>query len=97
MKSKMVSGPTLNTEYNLILQSWEDAGEAHTPECEECGCNLTGKQVFETTVTWLCMSCWNEHPESYEDDADDIDDEFYSRSTRGRFHHDDKEYFHSDG
>lgn len=73
---KLLEGPTLNPEYNLLLVKWSIvSGEICKPECEECGCDLTGKEVHETLCTWLCSSCYrfaDENPEPYDDYREDF-------------------------
>lgn len=51
------NGPTLNSSYNRVLKRWWADGHPSTPECEECGCDLTGKKVFETPTLWVCEKC----------------------------------------
>lgn len=50
------NGPTLSRGYNLLLAKWRAMGEPCTPECEECGADLTGKPVFDRGA-WLCREC----------------------------------------
>lgn len=50
-------GPTLNHSYNDVLKRWAQAGSPSLPECEECGEDLTGKEVYETSTQWLCKGC----------------------------------------
>lgn len=50
--------PTLNAVYNSLLVKWAAAGHPTDPDCEECGCDLTGKQVVEVEKrTWTCEAC----------------------------------------
>jgi hypothetical protein len=51
------SGPTLNPEYNALLVAWAEQGHPCDPECEECGDDLTGKEVHETGIAWVCSKC----------------------------------------
>lgn len=48
-----MSGPTNNEEYNALLIKW---GQAE-PICEECGTNLTEKDVCCTGLLWVCLCC----------------------------------------
>ena len=78
MESK--SGPTLNSEYNILLAKWRESSDPNTkPECEECGCDLTDKDVFGTRTMWVCEEC-RDHV--LEDDA------FYDNDEREDFHSD---------
>jgi ribosome-binding protein aMBF1 (putative translation factor) len=87
----MQNGPTLNNEYNALLIAWAEQGASSKPECEECGCDLTGKPVIETAILWVCEDC-----------ADGDDDytpaneyDYLERACRRR--DPDREDFHSDG
>jgi hypothetical protein len=44
--------PTLNAEYNVLVSKG-----THDLECEECGRDLTGEQVYDTGVSWVCADC----------------------------------------
>ena len=59
-------GPTLNHVYNDLLKRWSAGGHESTPECEDCGCDLTGKEVHETSTQWVCIEC-----KEKDDDSDD--------------------------
>lgn len=48
---------TNNEEYNRLLEKWRGADPATNPECEECGCDLTGKDVYGGKYGWYCMGC----------------------------------------
>jgi len=50
-------GPTLNHSYNDLLRRWAAGGHESSPECEDCGCDLTGQEVHETSTNWLCAPC----------------------------------------
>jgi hypothetical protein len=64
-----MNGPTLNPEYNDVLAKWTAMGEDSRPECEDCGCDLTGREVIEEDkVMWVCADC---HAE-WEEDDDEI-------------------------
>ena len=76
-----MAGPTRNAEYNAVLASWKEQGAPSDPQCEECGCDLTGKEVVEITIGWYCETC----AETYDGDV-----------TGGEWPHD-REDFHSDG
>jgi hypothetical protein len=49
--------PTLNPSYNDLLQRWAASGHPSGPECEECGCDLTGRDVHDTGLGWVCDDC----------------------------------------
>lgn len=57
-------GPTLNHYYNNLLKRWAASGHPSPPECEDCGCDLTGKEVHETG-NWVCKSCKEKDDETY--------------------------------
>jgi len=50
--------PTLNRTYNEVLRQWAEDGHDATPECEECGQDMTGQRVYETQIDWLCEPCF---------------------------------------
>lgn len=58
-------GPTLNHSYNHLLSKWAVGGFASEPECEDCGCDLTGKEVYETATNWLCAECKEKDDNEY--------------------------------
>jgi hypothetical protein len=96
MSSPLPSGPTLNPEYNHLLVKWAESGHDATPECEECGENLTGKQVHDTSTNWLCTSCHDKATEGFE--VNDASDEYFDYGDVQHGHFDsDREDFHSDG
>jgi hypothetical protein len=87
------SGPTLNPTYNNLLKSWAKQGHPCDPECEECSCDLTGKQVHDVGTGWLCTECM-EKENMYDVSETEEEEEFFrfgSRQSRGY------EDFHSDG
>lgn len=95
------NGPTLNQEYNNLLISWAREGCCSKPECEECECDLTGKEVFEpksywdTVAGWICSDCNQKFRDEF-DDTDSCPDEYYDNygdTVRDR----EREDFHSDG
>jgi hypothetical protein len=53
----MRTGPTLNPEYNELLARWAASGHMSEPECEDCGCDLTGRHVFDDGCMWVCERC----------------------------------------
>lgn len=55
---KLPEGPTQNLEYNGVLAKWAAEGYGSKPECEDCGCDLTGLAVYETPINWLCRACY---------------------------------------
>jgi hypothetical protein len=52
--------PTLNPEFNALV-----AQGTHEPICEECYADLTGREVHDTGVSWVCSECF-EHSEDHE-------------------------------
>jgi len=64
----MPSTPTLNPLYNHILLRWAASGSPSSPECEECGEDVTGKDIHDTGTMWLCDGCKEEHDENSCDD-----------------------------
>ncbi len=83
-------GPTLNHSYNDLLKRWAAGGHPSNPECEDCGCDLTGEKVFETSTMWVCEAC---KPEEYEPETE----EEYYLETSGRCPDSGREDFHADG
>jgi len=61
---KAEAGPTLNPYYNQLLLDWAIAGDPSNPECEECGCDLTGKKVHDCGIMWCCDNCASENSDS---------------------------------
>lgn len=59
-------GITLNEKYNEAVL-YDEEGD---PACEECGCDLTGKQVYELSCAWLCEKCRDECIAEYGPEAD---------------------------
>jgi hypothetical protein len=55
-------GPTLNPEYNALLVKWAEGGYSSKPECEACGKDLTGKEVHDTGLMWVCPVCFPTAP-----------------------------------
>lgn len=51
------NGPTLNQNYNNVLAVWAAGGFDSKPECEDCGCDLTGQKVIDAGSMWLCVKC----------------------------------------
>jgi len=39
----LYEGPTKNKEYNYIYATWAAIGYSELPRCEDCDCDLTGK------------------------------------------------------
>jgi hypothetical protein len=52
----MSSSLTLNEAYNKELEKCAPFGHGE-PECQECGCDLTGKQVYRVDNIWCCSDC----------------------------------------
>ena len=65
--------PTLNQSYNRVLESWKKQGCDSKPECEDCGCDLTGKDVVESHYGWLCTSCAEAQGIDPNDCGDDLE------------------------
>lgn len=56
-----LEGPTFNPTYNKVLANWIATTTPNAkPECENCGCDLTGCDVQETAYEWLCDECASE-------------------------------------
>lgn len=66
--------PTLNAAYNELLAKWAASGHDATPECEICGANLTGKNVYDTADGWAgdCCACAEDEAEYSEDEDEPI-------------------------
>jgi hypothetical protein len=60
--TNMSNAPTKNATYNDLLTRWAAAGHACTPECEDCGRDLTGQDVIETAYNWICADCAQQEP-----------------------------------
>lgn len=53
-----MSGPTLNPDFNELHARCVAAGVApERPECEDCGCDLTGRDVVDDYGMWVCVPC----------------------------------------
>lgn len=65
-------GPTLNPTYNHLLRQWGNA----LPECEDCGCDLTGAKVFDIGTMWVCSSCKEADDNTYHEP--DYREDFHS-------------------
>lgn len=70
-------GPTLNPDYNQLLLAWAEQGSPSPPECEECGQDLTDKQVYDTETLWVCKECY-----------DNVEDPPFNVGYREDFHSD---------
>jgi hypothetical protein len=72
-----------------------------TPECEDCGADLTGQQVYETSTSWLGECCAPDeivHADDEEDhDETQGDWRDYEPVCYGRSREDGYEDFHADG
>ncbi len=55
----MHNGPTLNKFYNEIYEIWEAIGYNELPKCDECHCDVTGKDFFESGTSWFCKDCFD--------------------------------------
>jgi hypothetical protein len=67
-KKEMPSTPTLNPIYNDLLIRWAANGHPSPPECEDCGCDLTDKDVHEggsAGACWVCTPCKEKDNETY--------------------------------
>jgi hypothetical protein len=49
-----MNGPTLNPDYNEAFAGQTEIAE---PECEDCGCDLTGRDVVDDHGMWVCVPC----------------------------------------
>lgn len=71
-------GPTKNCHYNVLLVKWAESGHPSKPECEECGANLTGRDVWEEdaegTPGWFCSECADQEESEDDPDYNDRDD-----------------------
>ena len=95
-RTKLPEGPTLNVEYNGLLVAWKAQGCKGDPSCEDCGVDLTGKQVYETRGSWLGACCATpEEIDFAENGPDDSDDEHYLESSAPSWWHE-REDFHAD-
>jgi len=86
------NAPTLNPEYNYLLKAWAEQGFPSEPECEDCGCDLTGSHVYETSTSWLCTSCWHLGGHDLP-----VDDDYDGYGSRERVRSHEREDFHADG
>jgi hypothetical protein len=60
--SAPINKPTNNPSYNDLLIRWaHETGEPCLPECEDCGCDLTSRNVNEGPYGWYCDACFEEH------------------------------------
>ena len=82
-------GPTLNPVYNNLLKSWSKQGYSCSPECEECQCDLTGKQVYDVGTSWLCKSC-SEHEYDFASPEDE-EQEYSFKAGRRKLGYSDKD------
>lgn len=91
-------GPTKNKEFNYIYATWVGIGYSDLPRCEDCECDLTGKDVGETTIGWYCLACYEESDDFKwaELDREASEEEFIESRTRSNWSVD-REDFHSDG
>lgn len=83
-------GPTMNVGYNLLLRRWARGGHDSKPECEECGADLTGKEVYDVHSGWVGDCCVGDRAEDEMERFDEAGQERYALD-------DDREDFHSDG
>lgn len=67
-----IDEPTSNPSYNAVLLEWHLAGYDASPECEECGCDLTDRDVVETKTSWLCMDCAAGYDEGCDEGCEDF-------------------------
>ena len=52
-----MDGPTLTPSYNALIQFWNSIGEPMPPECEVCGKDVSGMNVVETSMGFVCIDC----------------------------------------
>jgi hypothetical protein len=50
-------GPTLNERYNKVLAKWRNSDPKCQAECEDCGKDLAGLDVYDTDTEWVCKDC----------------------------------------
>ena len=55
---------TNNARYNNLLATWNKQrplNSPHLPECEQCGKDMTGRDVYAGDLGWFCsLNCLNE-------------------------------------
>ena len=57
-----MTGPTNSQEYNDLLVHWTArTGVTQLPECDECGVDMTGLDVYEGPYGWYCSLYCCEH------------------------------------
>jgi hypothetical protein len=61
--------PTLNRTYNGVLAKWRENGPA-APECEECDHDMTGEDVIDTGLSWICTACASDEHLAYGGSSD---------------------------
>lgn len=51
--------PTLNPEYNKYFHRISSVPNTivSVPGCEDCGKDLTGKNIIDTGLIWCCEEC----------------------------------------
>ena len=67
------TGPTLNRSYNDLLVRWGNV----EPRCEDCDENLTGCDVHDTGISWLCSGCFGDNEDRLDLDNEYADDPDY--------------------
>jgi hypothetical protein len=72
-----INGPTLNPEYNELLIRWK----SDKPECENCGRNLTGKNIYDIGTCWVGDCCHDKAIKAR--DQIEADESCADRYTRG--------------
>lgn len=92
--SKLPEGPTLNPEYNGLLAAWKAQGHCADPSCEDCGADLTGKDVYEVRGGWLGACCATPEEIEFIENPDDGDGEYPEERAPSWWH--DREDFHAD-
>ena len=94
----LYQGPTRNTEFNYVYAAWVADGETDLPRCEDCDCDLTGKDVHETNIGWYCLECYEKSDDfKYAElDRSISEQEFIDSRTCPNWDRD-REDFHSDG
>ena len=94
----LYEGPTKNKEYNYIYATWAAIGYSELPRCEDCDCDLTGKDVGETYIGWYCLECYEKSDDfKYAELDRTISEEDFIESRTYPNWSADREDFHSDG
>ena len=95
----LYEGPTKNVEYNYAYAMWQSIGYDDLPRCEDCDCDTTGLDVFETYIGWYCFSCYEKSDDSKLEEIHNrlLSEEELIESRTSHNWSADREDFHSDG